>query len=101
MEISFTHIKDPLIRKRVESAVQIFVESGKDTDTLTKKFISKKGKGTIYDIAKHFGWTEGKAQGSIKRLEEAKIIKQIKSVEENGRTKKFYVLRTLQELLAD
>ena len=101
MEVSFDHIKDPVVRTRVEKAAEFFIESGKDTETLARRLIAKKGKCTIYDFVKKYKWTEGKAQGAIKRLEEAQIIKQLESIEKKGRLKKYYVLRTLEELSAD
>lgn len=101
MKVSFEHIKDPAVRVRVEKAVESFIESGKDTETLARRLISEKGKCTIYDFVKKYKWTEGKAQGAIKRLEEARIIKSLEPIEKKGRLKKYYVLRALKELSSD
>ena len=98
MDVSLTHIKNPVVGLREQKTAEEFIESEKDSETTARKLIKKKRKCTIYDLVEELEWTEGKAQKVIKRLEEAGIIKQAAPKPENGRLKKFYSLRTYREI---
>ncbi len=76
--------------KRTDKAVERKIEMGKEVDIILIEHIKNNPSITLYEITKSFGWSKGKVQGSLKRVEHLLISEQ---VIENGKLKKKFTFQ--------
>jgi len=84
--------------KRTAEAILAILDMGRNSEYKLQKFLLKKGKVSIYDIAKGLHWTYGKTQGVVQRL----LAKGLVGFEEelkNGRARKLVFLTPSEKLL--
>ena len=59
---------------RTANAILKVLDMGRNSEYKLQKFLMKKKKASIYDIAKNMSWTYGKAQGVVQRLSKKALI---------------------------
>ena len=69
---------------------------GRMTDMELLHYLEANPGKTLYEIAKALNWSTGKVQGSLRRLEDDLTVE---VVEENGRLKKRYYVKKVEDFL--
>ena len=59
---------------RTANAILKVLDMGRNSEYKLQKFLMKKKKASIYDIANEMGWTYGKTQGVVQRLSKKALV---------------------------
>ncbi len=84
--------------RSIQKATQVRTARAGDEEWDLYEKISEMPNSSVYELAKHMGWTTGKTRGAVKRLEEEGLIKIEKTIR-SGRAVNLVTPTPWQEML--